>query len=79
MIYYFLHCRLTGLLPQPKEESAFFPIEDLKCFHGLDQPQEISRAEKILFGYRDDGSEGIFCPRKSAIPNEGDENDPLNA
>ena len=67
-----------GCVLFPNEEPAWFPSDDLRDFHGI-VAHEPTTAERVLFGFRDDGSEGICCPtnpRKSA-DDDDDDDDPL--
>jgi solute carrier family 6 amino acid/orphan transporter-like 15/16/17/18/20 len=55
-----------------KEEASWFPANDLRDFHGI-VPHEPTPWERKLFGFREDGSEGIFWVTKPG--HVGDEED----
>lgn len=50
-----------GIVIIEDEEKAWFPGAELAEFHGL-TTHHATPIEKLLFGFRDDGSEGICCP-----------------
>ncbi|XP_059468506.1 sodium-dependent neutral amino acid transporter B(0)AT3 [Neocloeon triangulifer] len=54
-------CRSMGIIIIEDEERAWFPGAELAEFHGL-TTHHATPMEKLLFGFRDDGSEGICCP-----------------
>jgi len=58
-----------------KEDPAWFPADDLRDFHGI-VAHEPTPLERTLFGFREDGTEGICCPRKHGVDPE-DDDDPL--
>ena len=56
------NCRRIGKTFIPHEGAGWFPEEDLREHYGLQKGHNIPKNEKTLFGYRDDGSEGIVLP-----------------
>jgi len=66
---------MFGFMFFPKEEPAWFPANDLRDFHGIvtHVPTEL---EKFFFGFREDGTEGIFWRTKpKKIGEDEDEED----
>ncbi|ODN04311.1 Sodium-dependent neutral amino acid transporter B(0)AT3 [Orchesella cincta] len=55
--------RALGIVIMHKEEPAWFPANELRDFHGI-VAHEATTAEKILFGFREDGTEGVCFPTK---------------
>ena len=46
----------------PHETAGWFPEEDLRAHYGLDKNRLATKIEKKLFGFRDDGREGLLVP-----------------
>ncbi|XP_065337149.1 sodium-dependent neutral amino acid transporter B(0)AT3 [Cloeon dipterum] len=67
-------CRAFGIIIIEDEEKAWFPGSELAEFHGLTH-HEATPTEKFLFGFRDDGSEGICCPTGGNYEQEEEEDD----
>jgi len=59
-----------------KQEPAWFPADDLRDFHGI-VAHEPTSLERTLFGFRDDGTEGVCFPTKVGGHEEEDDDDPL--
>ncbi|CAG7687319.1 unnamed protein product [Allacma fusca] len=57
-----------------KEEPAWFPSDDLRDFHGI-VAHEPTAAEQFLFGFREDGTEGVCCPTKARKNDDDDDDD----
>ncbi len=45
------------------EAPGWFPAEELRAYHDLKE-HKTTKFEKYVFGFREDGSEGIFFPTK---------------
>ncbi|CAB3381938.1 Hypothetical predicted protein [Cloeon dipterum] len=67
-------CRAFGIIIIEDEEKAWFPGSELAEFHGLTH-HEATPTEKLLFGFRDDGSEGICCPTGGNFEQDEEEDD----
>ena len=51
-------CGITLLSP---EKPGWFPAEELRNYYGIEDHQ-LTKAEKCMFGMKEDGAEGIVCP-----------------
>ena len=49
-----------GLSILKKEKPAWFPVEELREDNNV-QPHKISRVERLVLGWREDGREGVCC------------------
>jgi len=52
--------RKFGFILLCEEGPGWFPAEELRQFYELPETYEVSKAERILLGFNEDGSEGIF-------------------
>lgn len=52
--------RMAGFRPLADEAPAWFPADELRDFRKIEHRCP-TRAEKLLFFVRDDGSEGLCC------------------
>lgn len=68
--------RLMGIQIMHKEDPAWFPANELRDFHGI-VAHEPTPAERLLFGFRDDGTEGICCPTKPGNVTDEDDDDDI--
>jgi solute carrier family 6 amino acid/orphan transporter-like 15/16/17/18/20 len=64
-----------GIQIMHKEDAAWFPADDLRDFHGI-VAHEPTALERTLFGFREDGTEGICFPRKHG-PEQDDDDEGL--
>ncbi|CAH1119399.1 unnamed protein product [Phaedon cochleariae] len=64
--------RLFGYILIDDNETAWFPANDLKEFHGI-MPHEVTTAESLLFCMRADGSEGLCCPTAHSYDDDDDD------
>lgn len=55
--------RLCGVTLLKPSKNGWFPEEELRAFYEL-SPHKITWIEKNIFGFKEDGSEGICCPTK---------------
>jgi hypothetical protein len=64
IIYRYAHIinRLCGVTFLPEEGPGWFPGEELKEHYGLGEEYEVSKLERYLLGFRNDGREGIIYP-----------------
>ena len=56
--FFFRRFGITILKP---EKAGWFPSEELREYHGLEE-HKITKVERVLFGFREDGREGILFP-----------------
>lgn len=54
-------CRLMGIRIVEDSDPAYFPVNELRDVNGI-VPHEPTDFEKTMFGFRDDGTEGMCCP-----------------
>ena len=73
------YCRRIGKTFIPHEGAGWFPEEDLREHYGLQKGHNIPKIEKSLFGYRDDGSEGLVLPTFPRIATALSMSDPEEA
>jgi solute carrier family 6 amino acid/orphan transporter-like 15/16/17/18/20 len=66
--------RALGIVIVEDEEGAWFPGDELAEFHGLAR-HHVTRTEAILFGFREDGREGICCPTGGPADEEDEDED----
>ena len=59
MTYCFRRIQKTFI---PHETAGWFPEEELRTHYGLDKDRKATTIEKKLFGFRDDGREGLLVP-----------------
>ena len=55
-------CRRIQKTFIPHETAGWFPEEELRTHYGLDKERKATTIEKKLFGFRDDGREGLLVP-----------------
>lgn len=65
-----------GITIMQKESASWFPADDLRDFHGI-VAHEPTPLEKSLFGFRDDGTEGICWPTKVGLEKDDEDEDVL--
>jgi len=53
--------KLAGITVFAPEPAGWFPAEELKAFYEL-KDHIPTKIERILFGFRDDGREGVLFP-----------------
>ena len=57
--------RAFGVTLLKPEEPGWFPSDELRAYYGLDDDHKITKLERHVFGFREDGTEGICFPTKS--------------
>ena len=55
-------CRRIQKTFIPHETAGWFPEDELRTHYGLDKDRKATTIEKKLFGFRDDGREGLLVP-----------------
>ena len=58
----YLHFRRIQKSFIPHEVKGWFPEDELREHYGLPKNRESTKIEKQLFGFRDDGREGLLVP-----------------
>lgn len=61
--------RLLGITIVEDSDPAWFPAAELRDVNGI-VPHEPTEFEQMAFGFRPDGTEGIFCLKSVANPEE---------
>lgn len=56
-----LYVRFFGITVLKPEKLGWFPSDDLREYYGLEE-HKTTKFERIAFGIRDDGSEGVLFP-----------------
>ncbi len=62
-------CRLFKIVIVEDSEPMLFPSDELREVHGI-VSHEPTKFEQKIFGFREDGSEGMFWPTFATNPEE---------
>ncbi len=60
LLFFFSKFGVRLLAP---ETAGWFPAEELRSFYEVKE-HTLTKPEKVLFGMREDGSEGVLFPTK---------------
>ena len=53
--------RFFGITILKPEAPGWFPAEELKVHYEI-KDYQLTKLDRVLFGFREDGKEGICCP-----------------